>query len=279
MFGKIPERCEKTEEVKAYYDEKSQSYNEFFDMLYYKVFDKITWKYIEPYIPINSDALVFDAGGGTGRWATRMAKKGCKVILMDISKGMLQIAAKKVTEENLQDKITVKKGDIAKTGYADETFDMILCEHALFLSKDPNILMTEFKRILKRKAPLIVSVHNRYVQALASLPEKPSSKKIDEALSILLRKKYGSMTKNGKVKIYTWTPNEFQAMLKRNGFHVEKIIGKGITMPLRISKELFMKKKYPNDLFNKLLQFELTLCENPDALALAGQLQAIAYKP
>jgi len=266
-------------ELESYYDEKAESYDEFFDMLYYKVFDRITWKYIEPYIPINSDALVFDAGGGTGRWATRMAKKGCKVILMDISEGMLQIAAKKVTEENLQDKITIKKGDITKTGYADETFDMILCEHALFLFKDPNILLEEFKRILKRKAPLIISVHNRYVQALASLPEKPSSNKVDDVLSILLCKKYGSMTKNGKVKIYTWTPNEFRAMLKRDGFHVEKIIGKGITMPLRISKELFMKKKYPDDLFNKLLQFELTLCEKSDALALAGHLQAIAYKP
>jgi len=68
-------------------------------------------------------------------------------------------------------------------------------------------------------------------------------------------------------------------MLERNGFHMEKIVGKGATMPMRISKKLFMKKKYPEDLFDKILQFELTLCEKPDALALAGHLQAIAYKP
>jgi ubiquinone/menaquinone biosynthesis C-methylase UbiE len=265
-------------ELESYYDKKSESYDEFFDMLYYKIFDMITWKHIEPYVPINSDAMVFDAGGGTGRWATRVAKKGCKVILMDISEGMLQIATKRVAEENLQDKITIKKGDITKTGYADETFDMIICEHALFLFENPNVVLKEFKRILKRKAPLVISVHNRYVQALASLPEKPSSNKINDALNVLLCKKYGSMTENGKVKIYTWTPDEFRAMLKRNGFHVEKIVGKGITMPLRISKDLFMKKKYPDDLFNKLLQFELALCERPDALALAGHLQAIAYK-
>jgi hypothetical protein len=61
--------------------------------------------------------------------------------------------------------------------------------------------------------------------------------------------------------------------------HVEKIIGKVITMPLRIKKELYLKKEYSEDLFNKILQFELTLCEKPDALALAGHLQAIAYKP
>jgi len=248
-------------------------------MLYYKIYDAITWKYIEPYVPKDPDALVLDAGGGTGRWAIRMARKGCKVILVDISEGMLKIAAEKVKKEGLQNKVTIKEGDITKTGYADETFDMILCEHALFLFKEPDNVIKELKRILKRKALLIISVHNRYVQSLVSLPEKPSLDKVDDALSILLRKRYGSMTENGEVKIYTWTPDEFRTMLERNGLHVENIVGKGVTMPLRISKELFMKKDYPDDLFNKLLQFELTLCEKPDALALAGHLQAITYKP
>jgi len=50
-------------------------------------------------------------------------------------------------------------------------------------------------------------------------------------------------------------------------------------MPLRIAKELFVKKEYSEDLFNKILQFELALCEKTDALALAGHMQAIAYKP
>ena len=258
---------------------KNQSYDKTFDMLYYKIYDAVTWKYIEPYVPIDPDALVLDAGGGTGRWTIRMARKGCKVILVDISEGTLKIAAEKVKKEGLQNKVTIKEGDITKTGYADETFDMILCEHALFLFKEPDNVIKELKRILKRKALLIISVHNRYVQSLVSLPEKPSLDKVDDALSILLRKRYGSMTENGEVKIYTWTPDEFRTMLERNGLHVEKIVGKGITMPLRISKELFMKKDYPDDLFNKLLQFELTLCEKPDALALAGHLQAITYKP
>ena len=276
--GKIPERWNKTKEVKTYYDEKPD-YDKTFDMLYFKIYDVITWKYIKPYVPMGPDALVLDAGGGTGRWATRMARKGCKVILVDISEGMLKIAAEKVKKEGLQNKITIKEGDIRKTGYADETFDMILCEHALFLFKEPDIVIKELKRVLKRKARLIISVHNRYVQSLVSLPEKPSSDKVVNALNILLRKRYGSMSENGEVKIYTWTPNEFRTMLEKSGLRVEKIVGKGVTMPLRVSKELFMKKDYPDDLFNKLLQFELALCEKPDALALAGHLQAIAYKP
>jgi ubiquinone/menaquinone biosynthesis C-methylase UbiE len=265
-------------EVKLYYDEEGKSYDEIFEALYFKVYDAVTWKYLEPYVPTDPNALVLDAGGGTGRWAIRMARKGCKVTLMDISEEMLKVAAKRVEEEGLEHRIITKTGDITKTGYADENFDMILCEHALFLFKEPDILVKELKRILKKKARLIISAQNRYVHSLVLMPERPSSNKVKDAFNILLRKKYRTMTKHGKVKIYTWTPNEFRRMLERNGFHVEKIVGKGATMPLRISKELFMKKKYPEDLFNKILQFELTLCEKPDALALAGHLQAIAYK-
>ena len=99
--------------IEEYYDKRSSSYESTFDMLYFKLFDVITWKYIEPYVPVDPDALVLDAGGGTGRWAIRIARKGCKVILMDVSEKMLKIAAEKVKEEGLH-KITIKKGGIAK---------------------------------------------------------------------------------------------------------------------------------------------------------------------
>jgi hypothetical protein len=55
-------------------------------------------------------------------------------------------------------------------------------------------------------------------------------------------------------------------------------VGKGVTMPLRIKQELFMEKKYPQELLNQILQTEFDLCEKPDALGLAGHLQATAYK-
>jgi len=278
LFGKITKRVIRMEEVKSYYDERSESYDEVFGTLYFKVYDAITWKYLEPYVSTDPNALVLDAGGGTGRWAIRMAIKGCKVVLMDASEGMLKAATKKVKEEGFQHKITIKKGDITKTDYADETFDMILCEHALFLFKEPDIVIKELKRILKKKARLIISAQNRYVQSLSSLSGKPSVDNVDRAFKVLVSKEHGCMTENGKVKIYTWTPLEFRTMLERNRLHIEKIVGKVMTMPLRIKKEIYLKKEYPEDLFNKILQFELTLCEKPDALALAGHLQAIAYK-
>ena len=51
-------------DVKTYYDEKAERYEEVFDTLYFRVFDAVTWKYLEPYVPADPEALVLDAGGG-----------------------------------------------------------------------------------------------------------------------------------------------------------------------------------------------------------------------
>jgi len=46
---------------------------------------------------------------------------------------------------------------------------MVLCEHAFFLFEEPDFLVKELKRVLKKHAPLIISAQNRYAQALSSL--------------------------------------------------------------------------------------------------------------
>lgn len=266
------------DDLKRYYDAVSKDYDDVFGMLIYRVLDAVTWKFLEPYVPAGPDALVLDAGGGTGRWATRMAAKGCRVVLMDVSEGMLKVASRRIEKEGLQDRISIQKGDITATAYASESFDLILCEHALFLLNKPDAALVEFMRVLKKGGRLVISVHNRYVQALCPL-EMPETEDMDNALKVLLGPKLGSMTQDGRVSIHTYTPDAFRTLLERNGFLVEKIVGKGMSMPIRISKDLFTKKDYSEELFGKILEFEFALCEKQDALALAGHLQAIAHKP
>jgi ubiquinone/menaquinone biosynthesis C-methylase UbiE len=265
-------------EVESYYDVRAETYDEWLGNLYFRIYDAITWKYVEPYVPTSPNALVLDAAGGTGRWAIRLAKKGCKVVLMDISEGMLKIAAKRAREEGVQDKIVIRKGNISKMGCGDGTFDMVLCEHALFTLNEPDSVVSEFKRVLRKKTRLVITAQNRYVQSLSSIPRKPSPSDVEHAFKLFTRERYDYISKESSVRVYSWTPNEFRALLERNGFRVEKIIGKGVTMPLRVSSELYMQKNYPEDLYDSLLRFELLLCEDPDALTLAGHLQAVAYK-
>ncbi len=266
-------------EIEAYYNKKSEGIDAVFDSLYFRVYDAVTWKYLEPYVPKEPDSVVLDAGGGTARWAIRMAEKGCNVVLMDSSEKILAAAAEKLKAKGFQHKVTLKKGDFLETGYPDETFDMALLEQALFPFKEPAVAIRELTRVLKKNVALIISVQNRYVQSLSSLAGKPRVDNVERAFKILVNQEHECMTKEGRIKIHTWTPQEFREMLIRSGLRVEKIIGKTVTMPLRVRQEFFMEKTHTEELFNKILQFELALCEKSDALALAGHLQAIAFKP
>ncbi len=266
------------EEIREYHDKKSESYDSVFDALYFKVYDAITWRYIEPYVPTKPNAVVLDAGSGTVRWAIRMAEKGCKVVLMDSSQEMLNAATKKVQAKVFQHRIVLEQGDVVDTGYEDESFDMVLCENALSLFKEPDVVLFELRRVLKKNLALVASAKNRYVQALSFLAGKPRVDNVERAFKVLVNKEHECMTKEGEVKIYMWTPQEFKEIIERNGFRVEKMVGKVATMPLRVRQEFFMVTNHPTEIFNQLLQFELELCKKPDALALAGYLQAIAFK-
>jgi len=174
--------------------------------------------------------------------------------------------------------VDVKKGDISELTYPEETFDMVLCEHALFLFEDQDSIVKELVRVLKKKAPIVISAQNRYVQSLAHLPDDPVLEKVVQALNILSGVEHDAMTPDGALEIHSLTPDEFRALLERNGLHIEKIICKGVTTPLRFAPQFVMKKEYSKDIFDKILQLELAFCERKDALALAAHLQAIAYK-
>jgi ubiquinone/menaquinone biosynthesis C-methylase UbiE len=43
-------------------------------------------------LPREKSAVVLDAGGGAGKWAIPIGELGYQVIIVDISKGMLDIA-------------------------------------------------------------------------------------------------------------------------------------------------------------------------------------------
>ena len=264
--------------IESYYDKKSANYDAVRGTLFFRVYDKITWQYLEPYVPSSQDALVLDAAGGTGTWTVKMAKKGCRVVLVDISDEMLNVAREKIEKEGLQHRVEVKKGDIKQLDYPEEAFDMVLCEHALFLFKNQDQVMKELVRVLKKKAPIIISAQNRYAQSLAHLPESPVPEKLEQALNILLGVQHDAMAPDGAIEIYSLTPSELRDLLERNGLRVEKIVCKGVTTPLRLAPQFIMVKDYSEDILNKMLKLELAFCERQDALALAAHLQAIAYK-
>jgi hypothetical protein len=126
---------------------------------------------------------------------------------------------------------------------------------SLFSFSKNATLLKELKRILKKKIPLIISAQNRDLQSLSSLSGKQSLDNAKRAFSVLVSEEHECITKDGRVKIYTWPPHEVRTMLERNGLCLERIVGKMATMPLRIRQKFFLDSGHPEDLFNDILQF------------------------
>lgn len=77
--------------VSAHHDWWSETYDsEYF--AHYSLYHKITLDNIRRFLPKNQDAVILDAGGGTGIWSIELAKLGYRVMLTDISQGMLEKA-------------------------------------------------------------------------------------------------------------------------------------------------------------------------------------------
>jgi len=85
-----------TASMEKYYNERASQYDADFDQFTWKVYDALTWRFLEPYLPKRRDAVVLDAGGGTGRWSIPMAEAGCSVHLVDISDRMLERAEDRI---------------------------------------------------------------------------------------------------------------------------------------------------------------------------------------
>jgi ubiquinone/menaquinone biosynthesis C-methylase UbiE len=257
--------------VKNYYDEKAQVYDDYSRQLYFRVYDAVTWRITEPYVPRDPKACVLDAAGGTGKWSIPIAKCGPKVMLADLSDGMLNTARKKIAQEGLQDRIETKRCDLRKLTFADESFDMVFCDHALCFIKEQDLAVSELVRVLKKRHPMIISGQNRYVLSLFQVQADP-------ALASRILAKETPFNMANRIKVYSLSPNEFKQLLEDNGVKVEKMFGKVFTMPLGLSPNRLQTETFSQDLVDALLKIEYNLLDKPDALSLASHIQALVYK-
>jgi ubiquinone/menaquinone biosynthesis C-methylase UbiE len=257
--------------VKKYYDDKSLTYDEYSRQLWSKVYDAVTWKFTEPYVPKSSKAIVFDAAGGTGKWTIPIAKCGPRVVLGDISEGMLKTAKDKISKEGLQGRVTVKECDLRELDFEDETFDLVLCEHALGFIKEQEKVIEELVRVLKKECPIIVTGQNRYVMSISLVSED-----VDYAYDVLSKEKPFFM--RNSLNVYTLSPEELRVMLESNGIRIEKIVGKLFTIPLGLSGQNHITENYTEEYLNKIIKIELELSGKPDSVCLGSHIQAIGFK-
>jgi demethylmenaquinone methyltransferase / 2-methoxy-6-polyprenyl-1,4-benzoquinol methylase len=95
---------------------------------------------------------VLDCGSGTGTTALMAARKvGAKgkVVLLDLSEGMLAIAREKAARQGLLDRLDFRRGDAVHLPFPDDSFDVVLSTYGLCPLYDPRKGALELYRVAR----------------------------------------------------------------------------------------------------------------------------------
>lgn len=106
-----------------------------------------------------------DAGGGDGFWAQRLVELGYKnIVLTDISQGMLDEAAKRFAQLNMEHDVKLVKSDITDMKeFETACFDFVFSQYdAVSYCLKPAKATKELARVAKKDAYVIVSLDTKF---------------------------------------------------------------------------------------------------------------------
>ena len=95
---------------------------------------------------------VLDCGAGTGSTGLLAAQKvgeTGKVVLFDLSEGMLAVAKEKATQDQMQDRVEIKVGDMLSLPFKDNSFDVVLSTYSMCPVYNPAKATKELYRVTR----------------------------------------------------------------------------------------------------------------------------------
>jgi geranylgeranyl reductase family protein len=136
------------EKVEAAYDQVARQYDAS-DFLWKQIFAKSAWNHFEHLAKklIPAGGIILDAGCGTGestKAVLRLAKPR-RIVAIDISTAMLNVAREKLTDPRVQ----FKKTDVRRLPFADNSFDAVVSTWTIETLPNPKAAVGEFLRVIK----------------------------------------------------------------------------------------------------------------------------------
>lgn len=161
---------------KKEFDTFFQSYSKNVDRAnnsaFWKLSDHLIFDIIKENIPkdLKKDAVIFDAGGGTGRWVCMLSDYyKSNFIIYDLSSDMLDVARKNIENKKIENRVTIMNGDLANIDRVkDNTVDFIISIYSpISFIYEQTKAAQEMFRILKPGGRMLIMSHG-HLNAIAS---------------------------------------------------------------------------------------------------------------
>lgn len=224
-----------TKSVENYYDKSTEyEWNRLVRDKYHKLEWDTTQIFLKKHLP--KKGLILDAGAGPGRYTVDLAKKGYDIILLDYSKGNVELAKVKVKEAKQEKKVKdfIQGTIVNLSKFKDNSFDAVIClggplSHVE--KKERQKAVNELIRVAKKNAPIFVSVMGKYAILLSAIKRWPNEVKDTinfKRLSIDGDDfNWGSASSNGTKKSYChfFTIDELEKLFPKNKTKLLETVG------------------------------------------------------
>ncbi len=257
--------------ARAFYNKIADTYEAGFGKAYWRLYDQITAEIIAKHLP-REPSLILDAGGGTGRWAVAMAREGHKVVLLDVSEKMLEVARERIRNNNLISRVTTIHSDIRKMELNDNNFDLVVAEGAIsYCGASYQKAIDELVRVAKHGSYILASVNNRYGLALTILKKFDLKEGVDHIDRLL---ETGEAFTD--LPVHAFTLDGLKESFRKAGAEVINAYGKH-TLSNFLSRE--QKEELEDEkVFKKFEKFEKLMMDKPELIGFAGHILVVARK-
>lgn len=260
------------ETVASFFDAIAGVFDTWLETLQGRVYGEVTWRHLKHHLPDARGALLLDAGGGTGRWTVPLAKMGYRVVLCDISPGMVRQGLDKIRRAGVSHLARTTVQNLEGLAFADETFDFVLCEDGPLSICDARKGLEELTRVLKPGGGIWASVAGRYESALRRLQKYP-----EDALALATGTRRFTRFK-GIESTRVFSSMELHSLMVEFGLEVTAIYGNGIAVS-RLPADVRTATRYDDAFVRCVTELELRCSEEPSLLGLGEYLQIAARKP
>lgn len=125
-------------------------------------FYEIAFDYLRTVYGPPTEDPVLDAGCGSSTKSIHLAKRGYKVLAVDFSKSILEVAKQEVESIGFDVRINHQWADLTDLPFKDETFQSVLCWGVLMHVPDIEKAIRELARVTRSGGIIVVSENNAH---------------------------------------------------------------------------------------------------------------------
>lgn len=143
----------------ALFDQEASTYDDWCKTPLGSFVDQIEKELMAKSAQPQAGEKALDLGCGTGIYAIWLKKQGLDVTGIDLSSAMLAKAQEKAQREDLA--VHWIQGDITRLPFDHETFDLVICNIVLEFVGDPEKVVAEAIRVIKKGGRLVIGLINK----------------------------------------------------------------------------------------------------------------------